>query len=51
MLGMEQYAGAVLSSYAASLVLLAALLVLTFRRGRKARRDLEAVEKRVKGDG
>ncbi len=46
-----KYAEAVLSSYAASLLLLTVLVLMTVRRGRKARRDLEAVEKRVKPDG
>lgn len=44
-----KYADAVLSSYAASLVLLGLLVAMTLHRGRKARRALEAVER--KGDG
>lgn len=46
-----KYADAVLSSYAASLVLLGVFVVLTIRRGRKARRSLEAVERKREGDG
>ena len=39
-----KYAEAVLSSYAASLFLLAILVLMTIRSGRKARRALEDVE-------
>ena len=39
-----KYAVEVLSAYAASLVLLAALLALTLRRGRAARADLDRAE-------
>lgn len=46
-----KYADAVLSSYAASLVLLAILVLMTLRRGRKARRELAAIEMRGKQDG
>ncbi|MEM1352436.1 MAG: heme exporter protein CcmD [Pseudomonadota bacterium] len=46
MFDMEKYAGAVLSSYAASLILLALLILVTLRRGRRARRALEAVEQK-----
>ena len=46
-----KYADAVLSSYAVSLVLLALLVLLTLRRGRKARRDLEAVEVKRDANG
>ncbi|MGA9253816.1 MAG: heme exporter protein CcmD [Roseobacter sp.] len=46
-----KYADAVLSSYAASLVLLAILVLMTLRRGRKARRELAAIEKKGKQDG
>ena len=48
MLDMERYAGPVLSSYAVSLLLLGLLIGVTLRRGRRARRALEAVER--KGD-
>lgn len=40
-----KYADAVLSSYAASLILLGLFVLLTIRRGRQARRALEAVER------
>lgn len=46
-----KYADAVLSSYAASLFLLALLVVVTVWRGRKARRALEAVERKRSNDG
>ena len=45
-----KYAFAVLSSYGASIVLLAGLVVVTLRRGRKARRALEAVERKRERD-
>ena len=45
-----KYADAVLSSYAASLLLLGVLVVMTIRRGRKARRALDAVERKRQGD-
>ncbi len=46
-----KYAVEVLSAYAASLALLAGLVVLTLRRGRAARADLEAAEADVKRNG
>ncbi|MEX0338413.1 MAG: heme exporter protein CcmD [Arenibacterium sp.] len=46
-----KYADTVLSAYAASLVLLLILVVLTLRRGRRLRAELEQVEKRVARDG
>jgi heme exporter protein D len=46
-----KYAVSVLSSYATTLSLLAALVLLTLRSGRKARRELEAVERKRKSDG
>ena len=46
-----KYADAVLSSYAASLLLLAVLVLMTLRSGRKARRALEEVERRGKRNG
>lgn len=46
-----KYADAVLSSYAATLLLLAALVLLSVRRGRKARRALDAVERKRKNNG
>lgn len=45
-----KYADAVLSSYAASLFLLGVLVLMTLRRGRKARRDLAAIENKGKPD-
>lgn len=46
-----KYADTVLSAYAASLLLLAALVVLTLWRGRKVRREMETLETRVRGNG
>ncbi|MEP2641254.1 heme exporter protein CcmD [Roseobacter sp.] len=46
-----KYADAVLSAYAVSIALLVVLLVLTLRRGRRARIALQQVEKRIKPDG
>ncbi len=46
-----KYAEAVLSSYAVSLFLLAILVLMTIRSGRKARRALEEVERRAKSNG
>jgi len=46
-----KYADAVLSSYAASLFLLGVLVVMTLRRGRKARSELDAIESKRKQDG
>lgn len=46
-----KYAVEVLSAYGVSLVLLAGLLLLTLRRGRRARAALEQVEREVKTHG
>lgn len=46
-----KYADTVLSAYAASLVLMAALVVFYIYRSRKARRALEQVEQRMRRDG
>ncbi|MEX0282314.1 MAG: heme exporter protein CcmD [Arenibacterium sp.] len=46
-----KYADTVLSAYAASLVLLLILVVMTLRRGRKVRAEMEQVEKRITPDG
>lgn len=46
-----KYAFEVLSAYAASLVLLAALIAVTLRRGRAARAALKEIEREVKADG
>jgi len=43
-----KYADAVLSSYAASLLLLAALVTVSVIRSRRVARDLRDVEERVK---
>ena len=46
-----KYAVEVLSAYAASLVLLVALLLLSVLRGRAARAALKEIEAEVKKDG
>ncbi len=46
-----KYADAVLSAYAVSLVLIALLVLLTLRKGRRARAELNEIEARVKRDG
>jgi heme exporter protein D len=46
-----KYADTVLSAYAASLVLLLALVILSIRRGRKVRAEMEQVETRMKNTG
>lgn len=46
-----KYADTVLSAYGASLVLLLLLVVLTVRRGRKVRAEMEEIENRVRRDG
>ncbi len=46
-----KYADAVLSAYAASLVLLVALVLVTLWRGRKVRREMENLESRIKRNG
>lgn len=43
-----KYAEAVLSSYAVSIALIAAVVVLSIIRARKVKRALEQVEKKVK---
>lgn len=43
-----KYAGAVLSSYAVSLGLIVLLVLLSLRRARRVRAELEKVEERVK---
>ncbi len=42
-----KYAGAVLSSYAVSLVLIVALVALSIWRARRVRADLDRIEERV----
>ncbi|MBY6134848.1 heme exporter protein CcmD [Nocardioides marinus] len=46
-----KYADAVLSAYAASLVLLVALVLVTLWRGRKVRREMENLQSRIKRNG
>jgi heme exporter protein D len=46
-----KYAEAVLSAYAVSIVLLVALVVLSWRRAVRVRREMDALERKVKGDG
>lgn len=46
-----KYADTVLTSYAASLVLLVALVALTLWRGRRVRREMETLEKRIRRNG
>ena len=46
-----KYADTVISSYVASLLLLALLVVLSIRRGRKVRAEMQALEKRMSKDG
>jgi heme exporter protein D len=44
-----KYAAEVLAAYAASLVMLAALVLLTLRKGRRARAELARIEDRKDG--
>jgi len=46
-----KYADTVLSAYGASLLLLLALVALSFWRGRKVRAEMAQVEARVKRNG
>jgi len=46
-----KYAETVLSAYAVSLVLIVVLVLLSLRRGRKVKAELEAVEKKVGKNG
>ncbi len=46
-----KYADAVLSSYAASILLLLALVVFSVMRGRKVRAEMEHVEQRMSRNG
>ncbi len=46
-----KYAGAVLSSYALSVALLALLVAMTLWKGRRARRALDAIERKDRTDG
>ena len=46
-----KYADAVLSSYAASILLLVALVAFSIMRGRKVRAEMEKVEQRITRNG
>ncbi len=46
-----KYAEAVLSSYAISLVLLAAVVLLSLRRAKRVKKELQEVEEKVKSNG
>ncbi len=46
-----KYADAVLSAYAASIVLLIVIVAMTLIRGRKVRAEMATIENRVKRDG
>jgi len=45
-----KYAGAVLSSYAVSLLLLAVLAAVSIRRARRMKKELETIEKKMKNN-
>lgn len=45
------YTGTVLSSYAVSLVLLAGIILVSLRRARRVKKELQDIEKKVKSDG
>lgn len=46
-----KYAEAVLSSYAVSLVLLGAIVLLSLHRSKRVKKELQDVEKKVKSNG
>lgn len=46
-----KYADTVLSAYAVSIVLLLVLVILSLRRARKLKNQMEAIEKKVKSNG
>ena len=46
-----KYAEAVLSAYGGALALLAVLVIATLIKGRRVRKEMESVEKRMRGDG
>ena len=46
-----KYADAVLSAYAASILLLVGIVVLTLIRGRRIRAEMDAVDRKGHGDG
>ncbi|MBT8155405.1 heme exporter protein CcmD [Epibacterium ulvae] len=51
MIDLGRYAGAVLSAYGVSLAMLVALVLLSLRRGRKVRADMEMIEERGRANG
>lgn len=51
MVDLGKYADTVLGAYGATVVLLLALVGLTWWRGRKVRRALDAQERRMRRDG
>ena len=46
-----KYADTVLWSYAASIILLCALVVLSIKRGRKVRAEMDKIEQRMSRNG
>ncbi len=46
-----KYADAVLSAYAASILLLVGIVALTLLRGRRIRAEMDAVDRKARGDG
>jgi heme exporter protein D len=46
-----KYADTVLAAYGASIILLALLVGMTLWRGRRVRREMEALEQRMRRDG
>ena len=46
-----KYADTVLAAYAVSLLLLAVLVLISLRRGNRVKKELEAVETKVKSNG
>ena len=46
-----KYADTVLTAYAASILLLAALVALSLWRGRRLRREMQDMEERMRRDG
>ena len=51
MVDLGKYADTVLSAYAASIILLIGLVVVTIWRGRKVRAEMSEIEARVKKNG
>jgi heme exporter protein D len=46
-----KYSDTVLTAYAASIILLALLVGMTLWRGRRVRREMDALEQRMRRDG